>query len=220
MGPLNLTTWHGGYGPQRGAKGRSRYNRVMNPGLFDELKAYVGFGARDAANVRALAEPVRPLIPRVVNRFYEALLENRDARAVLGDEDQIQRLKRSLDRWLRELFAGLYDQTYYQSRFRIGKVHVQVGLPQRFMPLAMDVVRAELARGLRDAGLANSEEKLESLQKLLTLDLTIMLGSYQESYLEKIREGEQHAMDSKLARAQHLAEIGQLAASLAHEIKN
>ena len=52
------------------------------------------------------------------------------------------------------------------------------------------------------------------------LDLAVMLESYQESYAEQVRRSERSAVEEKLTRAEHLAEIGQLAASLAHEIKN
>ena len=192
----------------------------MKDDRFAELKTYIGFDERDAANLRSLAAPATPLIPRVVDRFYEVLLGHPEARTVLTGEEQVQRLKTFFAEWLRGLFTGTYDQGYFESRSRIGQTHVHVGLPQRYMPLAIDVVRAELSRGLRGTDIDRLEEKLESLLKLLTLDLTIMLGSYQESYASEIREFERKAMEGKLARAQHLAEIGQLAASLAHEIKN
>jgi signal transduction histidine kinase len=54
----------------------------------------------------------------------------------------------------------------------------------------------------------------------LALDLAIMLESYKLSYGEQIRKSERTAVEEKLTRAEHLAGIGQLAASLAHEIKN
>ena len=198
--------------------------RLYNPGMkndrFDELKTYIGFDERDAANLKALGKPAAPLIPRVVDRFYEVLLGHPEARTVLTGEEQVQRLMTFFAEWLRRLFSGTYDQGYCESRSRIGQVHVRVGLPQRYMPLAIDVVRVELSRGLRRANIDHIDEKLESLLKLLTLDLTIMLDSYQESYASEIRDFERQAMEGKLARAQHLAEVGQLAASLAHEIKN
>ncbi len=198
--------------------------RPYTPGMqhdrLDELKKYIGFDERDAINLRSLAKPATPLIPRARDRFYEVLLGHPDARTVLTGDEQVQRLKTFFAEWLRSLFTGTYDQGYFESRSRIGQTHVRVGLPQRYMPLAMDVVRTELSRGLRGADIDHIEEKLESLLKLLTLDLTIMLGSYQESYASQIRDFERKAMEGKLARAQHLAEIGQLAASLAHEIKN
>jgi two-component system, NtrC family, sensor histidine kinase HydH len=192
----------------------------MNPESFHDLKTYVGFDARDVANITEMAESARSLIPGIVDRFYEVLLQDPDASAVIKNDEQVARLKTTLVGWLREVFSGRYDGSYFQSRFRIGKVHVAVGLPQRFMPLAMEVVRSEVFRSLTEADVADVEPKLESLQKLLSLDLTIMLASYQESYSEKIRTAEKHVLEGSLARAQHLAEIGQLAASLAHEIKN
>ncbi len=198
--------------------------RLYDPGMkhdrYDELKSYIGFDERDVVNLRSLAEPATLLIPRVVDRFYEVLLGHPEARTVLAGEEQVQRLMTFLAEWLRGLFTGTYDQGYFESRSRIGQTHVRVGLPQRYMPLAIDVVRAELSRGLRGADIDRIEEKLESLLKLLTLDLTIMLDSYQESYGSQIRVFERQAMEGKLARAQHLAEVGHLAASLAHEIKN
>ncbi|MHC5109979.1 MAG: protoglobin domain-containing protein [Planctomycetota bacterium] len=187
---------------------------------FEELKAYIGFTDQDAMNLRALAGPATPLIPRVRDRFYEVMLNHPAAMGVFRGKEQVFRLKQVFNEWLRTLFNGVYDERYFESRERIGHTHVRVGLPQRYMPLAMEVVRCELMGGLRRLDIEAREEKLESLSKLLTLDLTIMLGSYQESYANHIREFERKAMEAKLARARHLAEIGQLAASLAHEIKN
>ena len=197
-----------------------QYNPDMKPDRFDELKTYIGFDERDAANLRSLAEQASPLLPGVRDRFYEVLLGHPEARSALTGDEQVQRLKTFFAEWLRGLFAGTYDQSYFESRSRIGQAHVRVGLPQRYMPLAIDVVRAELTRGLRGADIDRLEIKLESLLKILTLDLTIMLDAYQVSYTSQIRDFERKAMEGKLARAKHLAEIGQLAASLAHEIKN
>lgn len=200
---------------------RMPYNAEMTLASFDELKSYVSFEERDAANVVALAPLARPLIPGVVSRFYEVLLRHPAARAVFsGGLAQVERLKQFLRIWLQELFAGCYDDSYYQSRFRIGRTHVRVGLPQKFMPLAMEVIGMELSRRLTETGEADIARRLISLHKLLTLDLTIMLDSYHESYTEQVREAERRAIEVQMARTQHLAEIGQLAASLAHEVKN
>ncbi len=197
------------------------YNRIMYRPLFDEMKAYVGFDARDEANLAALADAVVPLLPQVVQRFYEELQKHPRAREVFsGGNDQIERQKRLLDEWLLELFTGVYDDHYFKRRGRIGTAHVRVGVPQRYMLLGMELVWQELSRGLKAGASGNIEEKLRSLHKLLTLDLTIMLDSYQKSHTDQTRRFERAVMEEKLTRAEHLAEIGQLAASLAHEIKN
>lgn len=188
---------------------------------FAELKAFVAFGPEDEENLRALADPARPLISTVVEAFYETILGDPEARAVLrGGDEQQERLRQTLTQWLESLFAGRYDAAYHEARLRIGVAHVRIGLPQRYMPLAMEVVRRTLVQGLRAQALDRLDEKLRSLEKLLMLDLTVMLESYKQSHSEKIRELERTAVAAKLSRVEHLAEIGQLAASLAHEIKN
>lgn len=196
------------------------YNAAMQKGRFHELKSYIGFGSTDAENLRLLSAPAEAFIGPVRDRFYEVLLQHPGAREIFSSPDQVERQKDAFVVWLRGLFSGPYDEEYLESRLRIGRTHVRVGLPQRYMPLAMEVVRAEFARRFRAARLDRVEEKLESLCKLLTLDLTIMLGSFQDSYSGRIRDFERKVMEGKLAQAEHMAEIGQLAASLAHEIKN
>jgi hypothetical protein len=194
---------------------------AMSKRLLEEIQAYVDFTAQDAAHARSLADVVRPRIPEIVDRFYQVLRRDPASLAVFtGGDEQIVRLHGLLSDWLSQLFNGVYDREYFDARFRIGATHVRVGLPQRYMLLGMEIVWEELSGIVRKSRSPALEKKLASLHKLLMLDLTIMLESYQESYSEAVRSVEREALEAQLIRAEHLAEIGQLAASLAHEIKN
>ncbi|MFQ5494759.1 MAG: protoglobin domain-containing protein [Phycisphaerae bacterium] len=193
----------------------------MQSPLVEEMKRSIGFGAPDVANVRALAPHVEPCIAPTVDRFYDRLLQTKGAAAVLnGRPEQIKRLRDTLLIWLRELFYGDYGPTYFQKRLRIGSAHVRVGLPQHYMFTGMELIWQELSLRLRAADIPEVSAKLDSLHKLLMFDLAVMLESYKDSYAEDIRRSERTTMEEKLTRAEHLAQIGQLAASLAHEIKN
>lgn len=192
----------------------------MSIAIFDELKKYVGFDDDDAARLEALESVVSPRLSEVVDRFYETILRHPGARMVFGDLAQVRRLRVSLLDWLQTLFRGPYDDAYYQKRSAIGRVHVRVGLPQHYMFGAMEIVWQSLREIIQAAGLSNTAEALASLHKLLSLELGIMLEAYKESYSEEIRHVERESVHERLTRAEHLAEIGQLAASLAHEIKN
>lgn len=185
------------------------------------MKAYVGFDERDAANLRSLAAVVQPHLPAVVDHFYAEILRHPGARSVLaGGEAQVARLRGHLLNWLKTLFDGAYGQAYAEQRAVIGHVHVRVGLPQHYMFTALEIVRQELGEIIRRAGVADDAARLRSLDKLLTLETGMMLESYRASYTERVRQVEHEAMAERVARSERLAEIGQLAASLAHEIKN
>jgi len=194
----------------------------MTPAVFDELKRYIGFDASDVNRIKSLAVDAGPVIPVVVDRFYSRILAHADAkRVIVGGEAQVARLRQTLAQWLTELFTGEFSDAYVAKRVAIGQQHVQVGLPQHYMFTAMEVVWQTLEEKLthvRDGETRRAE--LASLHKALMLDLAIMLESYRAGYTEKVRKQERSVVEEKLTRAEHLAEIGQLAASLAHEIKN
>lgn len=198
----------------------NRYNTRMLYAQFEELKGYVGLGPRDVNNLRSMSNALRPYFPRVLERFYEQLLKNAGAASVFTGPEQIERHKERLLNWLAMLFEGEYDREYCRQRSEIGRTHVRVGLSQHYMFSAMEIVRQELFAAIIAAGIEDPMEKCESLQKMLSLELALMVETYKESYSDQVREVERRALGERLARAEHLAQIGQLAASLAHEIRN
>lgn len=188
---------------------------------FEELKNRIGFTDADAANLKSLGPLLQPVLEAVSDAFYRWLFQDPRAKLVFtGGQEQIDRQRRVFVRWLSDLFSGVYDELYYRSRLSIGQAHVRAGLPQNYMFMAMEIVWQELRRALLAANAGGLDAKLISLHKLLTLEITVMLESYKESYASQIRQEERSVAEEKLTRSEHLAQIGQLAASLAHEIKN
>jgi signal transduction histidine kinase len=193
----------------------------MPAAVFEEMKQYVAFDHRDAANLRALGRIVERHLPAVAERFYQAVQGHPATRRVLaGDAGRGQTLRGVLLTWLRGLFCGVYDAEYARQRAQIGRTHVRVGLPQHFMIVAMEMVWQELGQLIRSQPATGKNAKLASLHKLLTIETGLMLESYRGSQIAEVRQVERDAMQARLREAEQLAQIGQLAASLAHEIKN
>jgi signal transduction histidine kinase len=188
---------------------------------IEAMKRHVGFDEQDAANIRALGLQVEALLPPTLDRFCDEILRQPGIRTVLSDgAAQVGQLRETLAKWLHELFRGTYDDAYWTARTAIGHAHARAGLPRHHMLAAIEVIWEELERGIRQLGLVNESAKLISLHKLLMIELAVMLDSYHESYTKHIRQVEREAVQERLTEAEHLAQIGQLAASLAHEIKN
>lgn len=173
---------------------------------FDELKRYVRFTDDDARRLVAFRAVAAPHFGRIASEFYERIREHEEAHAVLTGEEQLTRLQKSLVAWLDRLLGGNYDESYYVQTQRIGRVHVKVGLPQRYMFTAMALIRSSLTAIAEEAASRDASRALrDALSRLLDLELAIMVDSYREDFaarLERMADDERAALTRRLANAE------------------
>ncbi len=183
------------------------------PTFFAEVVDYVGFTPADGQRLAAFLPRAEPHFVGIAEHFYERILAHDQAHAAItGGPEQIERLKQTLIVWMRSGLAGPHDDEFCQRRARIGHMHVRIGLPQRYMVTAMNVMRLDFRRVVESELAASSISELQalndSLDRLFDLELAIMLETYK---LEA---------DDRLRRRERLATIGQLAASIGHDLRN
>lgn len=184
----------------------------MDLAQFAMVKDYVDFDADSEAALRAFHAVAEPHFASIVDDFYRRVEEVPMARGLItGGKQQIQRLKLTLREWLDVLLKGPYDESYLETRSRIGRVHVRIGMAQELMFTAMNRVRSRL----QDVALTtygNEPETcrrvLRAVGQILDIELAIMLDTYREYLIDKMRASER------------LATIGQLAGSIGHELRN
>ncbi len=182
----------------------------MNAEVFEAIKDYVGFDSADSAELNRLRVKLEPRLEELADVFYSSLSKHPEAKRIFKDQQQVDRLRQTLKQWAVKLCTGPFDATYATLRSRIGRIHVQVGLPQRYMITAMSVIRQFLSR-LAQTGGGSFDETLAmrlALDKILDCELAIMLESYSEDLLGKLR------------RHERLAALGTVAVAVNHELKN
>src|SRR5450432_4216893 len=88
----------------------------------ENVTAYVGFDDLASAALLRAHPLVAPHFGAIIDDFYATIEAHPGARAAItGGAAQIMRLKRSLVRWIDELFRGPHDEAYFERRARIGR---------------------------------------------------------------------------------------------------
>jgi PAS domain S-box-containing protein len=163
---------------------------------FQEIKRYVRLDDRDGQLLRAFGVLAAPELPRIAREFYDRIREHEEAHAVFTGEEQIQRLQRSLVTWMTRVCSGVYDEAYHEQTSVIGRVHVRIGLPQRYMLTAMALIRVALLRIADEKLGSDAPATREALVRVLDVELAVMLEAYKDSYVERL---EQIAKEERVA---------------------
>jgi signal transduction histidine kinase len=184
----------------------------MEQQQFEGVRRYVGFDSDTSRRLAELHPLVAAELPALVTDFYDAIDREPEASAAItGGAEQRQRLEQSLLRWLESSLTGPHDFAYLAARHRIGMVHVRIGLQQRYMLTAMSRIRVGLSELVRRVYAGDPDRQnatLKAVNRLLDVELAIMLDSYHSYLTERVRN------------AERLATIGQLAATIGHELRN
>jgi signal transduction histidine kinase len=179
---------------------------------YQELQRYVGWTEFDAARVKQAGQVLGSGFAVLIDDFYAEIKQHPHAlKVITGGEEQILRLKGSLQKWLEELFSGCYDQAYVARRWRVGYRHVEIGLDQVFTNAALSRLRRGLLHALEAKWQGEPDALLacrESLNSLIDLDLAIIEDAYQTEY------------QRRHVAAERLATIGKVAGGIAHELRN
>ena len=162
---------------------------------FERRKAYIGF---DDADVAALVE-VRRIVLEVcddlVERFYAAQTRVPEIALLIGDADTLRRLAAAMGQYVVELFSGLYDLEYVSDRLRIGLVHKRIGVDPTLYLSAMHQLRRLLGEtiddGVDDPALRHAAQV--ALDKLFTLDTTLVFETYVRMLVAEVEESRNRA---------------------------
>jgi hypothetical protein len=154
--------------------------------VFGAIKAFIGFTADDADNLRAIAPIFAEHGGAITDAFYVKLAADPEQAKLI--EGRVDTLKRTHRRWMDELFGGTYDEAYFDNRWRIGLTHVRVGVRPWWVEAVTSFLRTEgmalLMNALPDQGARVRSS--QALLKILDIDLMIINLAYSDERLERL----------------------------------
>lgn len=141
----------------------------------------VNFDAADQAVLQANADWGLAIASDMADAFYGYLGKDEEMSAILNEsEGRIHRLRETFVEWFHEMFTGMdnWEAAYAERRWRIGLIHVRVGIgPQHVVP-AMAIVVSEVGKRLRAEG--KSDELQDALSRICMIDLAFIEQAYME----------------------------------------
>src|SRR5262245_14557498 len=141
----------------------------MSETNLEELKRSLQFRDVDQAALRRFLPQAIPHFQAITDAFYRRSHEHEPLDAPHGDA--LERVRNTVHAWLELLLCGPWDDTYFERRARLGRVHVKNDLPQGYMVGGISVIRAELMKVAEDKGQDPLERALvqSALNKVLDL---------------------------------------------------
>ncbi len=154
---------------------------------FQEIRQNYRFSPEDIDLLHGLTPLIETHVDRLVDEFYDFLLQLPDTAAFLADEARLARLRRNHRAWLLALFSGPFDERYFQRLTRIGQTHVRVGLSAHFVYVAMNFIRQRL-RNLIETELDPPSHAAagQVVDKILDLNLDIIARTYHEAEMKRV----------------------------------
>lgn len=155
---------------------------MLNPQEFmATMEKRMLFSAEDKAILQENADWGASIAPEMADHFYDYLGRDPEMNAILnGSEGRIHRLRDTFVQWFEEMFTGMdgWGNAYADRRWRIGLVHVRIGIgPQHVVPAMATVVRETEKKLQAD----NKNRALhESLSKICMIDLAFIEQAYIE----------------------------------------
>ncbi len=155
---------------------------ALEPQEFMELMVKrVDFSNENKALLKLDGDWGNKIAPDMADHFYTYLGSDSEMNAILNaTAGRIHRLHQTFIQWFHEMFTGIDDwgYTYAQSRWRIGLVHVRIGIcPQHVVPAMANVIQ-EVSKRIKTDG--KSEGLQEALIRICTIDLAFIEQAYVE----------------------------------------
>ncbi|MBE9124599.1 MULTISPECIES: protoglobin domain-containing protein [unclassified Coleofasciculus] len=149
--------------------------------FMSTMEKRIAFTGEDKTLLKENADWGKEIASEMADHFYDYLGRDAEMSAIINaKEGRIHRLRETFVQWFYEMFTGMdeWGNAYADRRWRIGLVHVQIGIgPQHVVP-AMAIVVNAVGQKLKASG--KDEALRDALGRICMIDLAFIEQAYVE----------------------------------------
>ena len=152
---------------------------------------------KDLAILKQLQPLIQPVIPSLVDDFYNTISKSPELRRILGDQKSITRLKGTLSKHIADIFNGQIDRSYIADRQRIAETHVRIGLTSKWYINSFQSIVTTFNTFLTTLNMPNYEllQCVNAFSKAINLEQQLVIDAY---------ENERHRLRKEAAEMKSL----------------
>jgi uncharacterized membrane protein (DUF373 family) len=154
---------------------------------YSTLKSHYKFTDEEAVILKNLQPRMEELADTFIDEFYDYIWGFGTTAQFLKNKDIIAHHRKKIKEWFINLFCGQYDMPYFLHLYKIGEVHVKIGLPTHYVNAAFTFVRTFVLQSIED-NFINKEQhvkEIKAVEKMIDMNLDVLTSSYREEELSK-----------------------------------
>jgi len=154
---------------------------------YNSLKEHYQFTQSEAELLKSLQPRMESLSEKFIDEFYDYIWGFGKTAQFLKDKKVIAYHRQKIKEWYVNLFSGKYDLVYFTYLYKIGEVHVRIGLPTHYVNSAFTFVRTFILNNIEE-NFVNKEQhvsEIKAIEKIIDINLDVLTSSYREEELSK-----------------------------------
>ena len=154
---------------------------------YTTLKEHYKFSDEEAEILKKLQPRMEEFADVFADEFYDYIWGFGATAQFLKNKEIIAHHRIKIKEWFINLFSGQYDMPYFRHLYKIGEVHVKIGLPTHYVNSAFTFVRTFVLKSIEENFIDKKQhlKEINAIEKMIDINLDVLTSSYREEELSK-----------------------------------
>lgn len=152
---------------------------------YRSLKEHYRFTKEEEETLKTLQPKMDAIADTFIDEFYDYIWGFGKTAQFLKNKQIIETHRAKIKEWFINLFCGKYDLQYFMYLYKIGEVHVKIGLPTHYVNSAFTFVRTFVLKTIEEDFVNKKQhiKEINAVEKIIDMNLDSLTSSYREEEL-------------------------------------